>query len=87
MCLQGGDSEEGGSDYKGSRVFYKVELSPCGMSVCRVLIQYASRSGRASGSQCSSRTILWSLRKSCDLLEKWRYRGTRLFFFFLEEYR
>ena len=36
------------------------------MSVCRFLIQKASRSGRASGSQCSNGTILLSLRKSRD---------------------
>ena len=29
-------------------------------------------SGRASGSQCSSGTILWSLRKSYDFLAKWQ---------------
>ena len=49
---------------------FSIEFRPCGMSVCRVLIQKASRSGRASGSQCSNGTILWSLRK---------YRGIRLF--------
>ena len=44
-----------------------------------VLIQKASRSGRASGSQCSSGTILWSLVKSCDVQAKWRYRGRECF--------
>ena len=66
------------SGHKGRMVFHKLSWL-CGMSVCKVLIQYASRTGRASGSQCSKGTILWSLRKSCDFLAKWRYRGTSLF--------
>ena len=81
----------------GERVNLYVEDVPAGgklrgrgesdhEGVCRVLIQYASRSGRASGSQYSSRTILWSLlRKSCNLLEKWQYKGTRHFFFLFGE--
>ena len=40
-------------------VWFTIHI--CGMSVCSVLIQKASCSGRASG---SNGTILWSLRKS-----------------------
>ena len=63
---------------------FSAKLRPCGSSVhvctCRVLIQNSYRSGKALGSQCSCGTILWSLiRKSCDFLAKWRYRGTHLF--------
>ena len=57
----------------GEERFLQAELRPCGSSVCKVLIQNASRSGRVSGSQCSSGTILWSLRKSCDCLVNGRY--------------
>ena len=74
MYLQRRDLEEREICHKGSMVCHKLHW-PLGRSVCRVLIQKASRSGRASGSQCSSGTILWSLVKSCDAQAKWRYRG------------
>ena len=32
------------------------------------------RSSRVSASQWSNGAILWSLRKFCDFLAKWRYR-------------
>ena len=79
MYLYGRDSKRRESGHRDSMVYHYIEFRPCGMSVCRVLIQKTSRSGRASGSQCSNGTILWSLRKSCDFLAKWRYRGIRLF--------
>ena len=56
----------------GSKIY---ELRPCGSLVLRVLIQSCSRPAKAAGSQCSRGTILWSLFKSWDLREKWRYRG------------
>ena len=68
-----------GETRRKERVVIRVVWFSLGHVVCRILIQKASRSGRASGSQCSNGTILWSLRKSCDFLAKWRYRGTRLF--------
>ena len=61
---------------KGSVV--RVEREHCRATLL-LHLGNVSRSGRASGSQCSGGTILWSLRKSCDFLAKWRYRGTRPF--------